>query len=75
MTLPQRSRLAGGFHGDTNLPELNYHKETKLLIAYGEPSKLKTIELVLQATRSAERPSTHLENDQISLRFRNCKVK
>lgn len=30
-------------------PELNYHKETKLLIAYGEPNKLKTIEQVLDA--------------------------
>lgn len=30
-------------------PELNYHKETKLLIAYGEPDKLSTIENVLSA--------------------------
>jgi len=35
--------------GETPTPELNYHKETKLLIAYGEPDKLKTIDQVLQA--------------------------
>jgi hypothetical protein len=34
--------------GETEVPELNYHKETKLLIAFGEPDKLKTIENVLQ---------------------------
>jgi hypothetical protein len=28
-------------------PELNYHKETKLLMAFGEPDKLKTINQVL----------------------------
>ncbi len=32
---------------ETSLPELNYHKETKMLIAYGEPDKLKTIAEVL----------------------------
>ena len=35
--------------GETATPELNYHKETKLLLAYGEPNKLKTIEQVLNA--------------------------
>jgi hypothetical protein len=34
--------------GVTPTPELNYHKETKLLIAYGEPDKLKTIADVLK---------------------------
>ena len=34
--------------GVTPTPELNYHKETKLLIAFGEPNKLKTIDNVLQ---------------------------
>jgi hypothetical protein len=33
-------------------PELKYHKETKLLIAYGEPSQLQTIDQVLQALPS-----------------------
>lgn len=35
--------------GITSPPKLEYHKETKLLIAYGEPSQLQTIEDVLQA--------------------------
>jgi hypothetical protein len=34
--------------GETSPPELNYHKETKLLIAYGEPAKLQTIDSVLR---------------------------
>jgi hypothetical protein len=35
--------------GETPTPELNYHKETKLLIAFGEPAKLQTIDNVLHA--------------------------
>jgi len=34
--------------GQTALPELNYHKETKLLIAFGEPAKLVAIDDVLK---------------------------
>ena len=34
--------------GVANPPELNYHKETKLLIAFGEPEKLRTINQVLE---------------------------
>jgi hypothetical protein len=34
--------------GEPATPELNYHKETKLLIAFGEPNKLKTIDDVLR---------------------------
>ncbi len=33
--------------GETSPPELSYHKETKLLIAFGEPQKLDTIKQVL----------------------------
>jgi hypothetical protein len=35
--------------GDTSPPEISFHKETKLLIAVGEPKKLLTIDAVLQA--------------------------
>jgi hypothetical protein len=35
--------------GDPAKPELNYHKETKLLIAFGEPGKLNVIDEVLKA--------------------------
>jgi hypothetical protein len=43
--------------GDTATPELNYHKETKLLIAFGEPSKLSIIDDVLKALQPTEDPS------------------
>jgi hypothetical protein len=33
--------------GITSPPELNYHKETQLLIAFGEPDELRTIQTVL----------------------------
>jgi hypothetical protein len=39
--------------GDAVTPELNYHKETKMLIAYGEPSKLQAVGQVLQTLPSA----------------------
>jgi hypothetical protein len=42
--------------GQKSPPELNYHKETSLLIAYGEPELLKSIDQVLQALPS-ENPS------------------
>lgn len=34
--------------GVTPTPDLNYHKETRLLIAFGEPDQLKTIDDVLK---------------------------
>ncbi len=39
--------------GDASLPQLNYHKETKLLIAFGEPDKLDVIDTVLKALQPA----------------------
>jgi hypothetical protein len=35
--------------GETSHPTISYHKDTKLLIAVGEPSKLETIDAVLKA--------------------------
>jgi len=35
--------------GETATPELSYHKETKMLIAFGEPAKLNTIQNVLES--------------------------
>ncbi|HEX7471176.1 MAG TPA: hypothetical protein VF437_10665 [Verrucomicrobiae bacterium] len=35
--------------GDTSPPQISFHKETKLLIAVGEPSKLEIIDAVLKA--------------------------
>jgi hypothetical protein len=37
-------------------PELNYHKETKLLIAFGEPDKLRTINQVLDTLPKSNVP-------------------
>ena len=34
--------------GVAPLPELNYHKETRLLIAFGQPGELGTVSEVLQ---------------------------
>jgi hypothetical protein len=39
--------------GVSPTPDLNYHKETKLLIAFGEPDKLKTIDDVLKTLPSS----------------------
>lgn len=40
--------------GETSKPEISYHKETKLLIAVGEPDKLEVIDGVLKALQSAK---------------------
>ena len=39
--------------GDKETPTINYHKDTKLLIAVGEPDKLETIDAVLKALAPA----------------------
>jgi hypothetical protein len=44
--------------GLTSPPKLEYHKETKLLVAYGEPGELQTIQDVLQ-TLPATSTSRH----------------
>ena len=48
--------------GETAPPELNYHKETKLLIAFGEPDKLKTIDNVLRTLPSSNATRDELDN-------------
>jgi hypothetical protein len=52
--------------GETNLPELNYHKETKLLIAYGDPSQLITIDHVLQTLPGENIIRLRQQNDQMA---------
>jgi hypothetical protein len=39
--------------GDSSPPEISFHKETKLLIAVGEPDKLEVIDNVLEALQPA----------------------
>jgi hypothetical protein len=44
-------------------PELNYHKETKLLIVFGEPGELDTIESVLHTLPSSK--ATRVQEDNM----------
>jgi len=37
--------------GETKPPAISFHKDTKLLIAFGEPEKLLTIDAILQALK------------------------
>jgi hypothetical protein len=46
--------------GITSPPELNYHKETNLLIAFGKPDDLDTIQNVLNTL-----PQVYLDRDQL----------
>lgn len=63
--------------GETATPDLRFHKETKLLIAVGAPSKLETIDTVLKALQpppakplspapkpAAAKPAKPAETDQ-----------
>lgn len=43
--------------GDDDAPKISFHKETKLLIAVGEPEKLAIIDDVLRALNSAPAPA------------------
>ncbi len=54
--------------GEPATPELNYHKETKLLIAFGEPDKLKTIDNVLRTLPSSNATRDELDNLRKSVR-------
>jgi len=47
--------------GDADVPELKYHKETKLLIAYGAPAKLATIQNVLNTLPSSKMAGAELD--------------
>ena len=42
--------------GDKETPTISFHKDTKLLIAVGEPSKLETIDAVLKALQLPPAP-------------------
>ncbi len=47
--------------GDQETPTISFHKETKLLIAVGDPAKLETIDAVLKALQPAPTPGTFQE--------------
>jgi hypothetical protein len=42
--------------GDSSPPTISFHKDTKLLIAVGEPNKLETIDAVLKALPASLKP-------------------
>jgi len=42
--------------GETNTPMISFHKDTKLLIAVGDPSKLETIDAALKALEPPKSP-------------------
>jgi hypothetical protein len=52
--------------GATPLPELNYHKETGLLIAYGEQDKLSTINEVLRTLPTVKYEFWQRMNSQLT---------
>ena len=42
--------------GEDDVPRISFHKETKLLIAVGDPERLETIDAVLQALKASSSP-------------------
>jgi len=56
-------QTAWKLRGDNPVPTLNYHKETKLLIAVGYPSQLGTIDDALKALRP--KPKTEAEPKEV----------
>lgn len=43
--------------GESSPPKISFHKDTKLLIAVGEPNKLEIIDSVLKALDGSRTPS------------------
>jgi hypothetical protein len=63
--------------GVTSPPELNYHKETKLLIAFGGPNELQTIQQVLQTLPPSQYslPSMEYQMQQLQKQVDELKKK
>jgi hypothetical protein len=53
--------------GVTSPPELNYHKETRLLIAFGELNELQTIQQVLQTLPQSQYSLPSMEHQMQQL--------
>lgn len=60
--------------GVTSPPELNYHKQTKLLIAFGKPEDLATVNNVLKALPESNISSTKLQQMQQQIDTLNREV-
>lgn len=61
--------------GVTPPPELNYHKETKLLIAFGEPDKLQTIQDVLNTLPQSQYSLPALDSQMKQLQDQVAQLK
>jgi len=59
---------------ESSPPELNYHKETKLLMAFGDPDELKTIDTVLETLPSSNATRTELDALRQSIKELQAKV-
>jgi hypothetical protein len=55
-------------------PELNYHKETRLLMAFGDPYELKTIDTVLETLPSSNATRTELDSMRQAIKDLQAKV-
>lgn len=53
--------------GIAPVPELNYHKETKMLIAYGEPNPLQMIQQVLQTLPASTTSRNEIDNMKFNI--------
>ncbi len=60
--------------GLTYPPELNYHKETKLLIAFGKPDELKTIDDVLKTLPNGNSTYTDMQSLYRNLNIANDRM-
>jgi len=62
--------------GETSPPTISFHKDTKLLIAVGEPSKLETIDAVLKAwsRRGHSMVATRRESRSMRSRHRSLNL-
>jgi hypothetical protein len=55
-------------------PELNYHRETKLLMAFGDPDELNTIDTVLHTLPSSNATRTELDSMREAIKDLQAKV-
>ncbi|HUD45365.1 MAG TPA: hypothetical protein VMR33_00975 [Candidatus Baltobacteraceae bacterium] len=59
---------------DSSPPELHYHQETKLLIAFGDPDELKTIDDVLKTLPESNATRTELDSIRKEIKDLTAKV-
>ena len=60
---------------DSSPPELNYHKETKLLMAFGDQDELQTISTVLQTLPASNATRPELDSMRQEIKDLQAKIK